>query len=133
MHFYYGLARASLISGEPKKAIEYAEQALSLDPRGPQITTSMIFLGVGHMYLGHDDLAIEWLEKARAETPKNPNVLSHLAVATQKGDLVKAKAAGGGTAAHRAQLQALEPRLLSIPIIARGVQKTVARTPHASG
>ena len=93
MHFYDGLARASIISGEPKKAIEYAEQALSLDPRGPQITTSMIFLGVGHMYLGHDDLAIEWLEKARAESPKNPNVLSHLAVAyAKKGDLAKAKA-----------------------------------------
>jgi adenylate cyclase len=93
MHFYDGLARASLISGEPKKAIEYAEQALSLDPRGPQITTSMIFLGVGHLFLGHDDLAIEWLEKARAETPKNPNVLSHLAIAyAKKGDLVKAKA-----------------------------------------
>ena len=93
MHFYDGLARASLISGEPKKAIEYAEQALSLDPRGPQITTSMIFLGVGHFFLGHDDLAIEWLEKARAEAPKNPNPLSHLAVAyAKKGDLVKAKA-----------------------------------------
>jgi adenylate cyclase len=93
MHFYDGLARASIISGEPKKAIEYAEQALSLDPRGPQITTSMIFLGVAHMYLGHDDLAIEWLEKARAENPKNPNVLSHLAVAyAKKGDLAKAKA-----------------------------------------
>jgi TolB-like protein/class 3 adenylate cyclase/Flp pilus assembly protein TadD len=93
MHFYDGLARVSIISGEPKKAIEYAEQALSLDPRGPQITTSMIFLGVGHFFLGHDDLAIEWLEKARAENPKNPNVLSHLAVAyAKKGDLAKAKA-----------------------------------------
>jgi adenylate cyclase len=93
MHFYDGLARVSIISGEPKKAIEYAEHALSLDPRGPQITTSMIFLGVGHFYLGHDDLAIEWLEKARAESPKNPNVLSHLAVAyAKKGDLAKAKA-----------------------------------------
>ena len=93
MHFYDGLARASLISGEPKKAIGYAEQALSLDPRGPQITTSMIFLGVGHFFLDHDDLAIEWLEKARAETPKNPNVLTHLAIAyAKKGDLAKAKA-----------------------------------------
>lgn len=93
MHFYDGLARASIISGEPKRAIEYAEQALSLDPRGPQITTSMIFLGVGHFFLGHDDLAIEWLEKARAENPKNPNVLSHLAVAyAKKGDLAKSKA-----------------------------------------
>jgi TolB-like protein/class 3 adenylate cyclase/Flp pilus assembly protein TadD len=93
MPFYDGLARASLISGEPKKSIEYAEQALSLDPRGPQITTSMIFLGVGHFFLGHDDLAIEWLEKARAEAPKNPNVLQHLAIAyAKKGDLVKAKA-----------------------------------------
>jgi adenylate cyclase len=57
MPFYDGLARASLISGEPKKAIEYAEQSLSLDPRGPQITTPMIFLGMGHFFLGHDDLA----------------------------------------------------------------------------
>ena len=52
-----------------------------------------MFLGLGHFYLGHDDLAIEWLEKARAETPDRPNPLQHLAVAyAKKGDLVKAKA-----------------------------------------
>jgi TolB-like protein/class 3 adenylate cyclase/Flp pilus assembly protein TadD len=91
--FCIGLATANLSSGEPKKAIAYAEQSLSLDPRGSQISTSMMFLGVGHLYLGHDDLAIEWLEKARAETPNRPNPLQHLAVAyAKKGDLVKAKA-----------------------------------------
>jgi tetratricopeptide (TPR) repeat protein len=91
--FYVGLASAYLISGEPKKAIGYAEQSLSLDPRGTQISASMMFLGVGHLYLGHDDLAIEWLEKARAETPNRPNPLQHLAVAyAKKGDPVKAKA-----------------------------------------
>jgi adenylate cyclase len=93
MRFYDGLAVASLISGEPKKAIGYAEQALSLDPRGPQIAISMLNLGVGHFYLGHDDLALEWIEKARAETPKIPAILQSLAVAyAKKGDLVKAKA-----------------------------------------
>ena len=94
MPFYTGLALASLISGEPKKAIGYAEQALSLDPSRPQIWFSMGVLGVGHLFLGHDDLAIEWLEKARAEVPKNPQPLQSLAVAyAKKGDLVKAKAA----------------------------------------
>src|SRR6476646_6234634 len=39
----------------------------------------------------------------------------------------------GGTAAHRAKLQALERGLVPLPIIARGVQKTVARGLHASG
>ena len=93
MPFYDSLGLATLISGEPKKAIGYAEQALSLDPRGPQIWLSMGMLGVGHLFLGHDDLAIEWLEKARAETPKNPQPLQSLAVAyAKKGDLVKAKA-----------------------------------------
>jgi tetratricopeptide (TPR) repeat protein len=93
MQLYNGLAIASLISGEPKKAIAYAEQSLSLDPRGPQISAAMNFLGVAHFFLGHDDLAIEWLEKARAETPDSPNPLQHLAVAyAKKGDLVKAKA-----------------------------------------
>jgi superkiller protein 3 len=91
--FYNGLAFANAISGQPKKAIGYAEQSLSLDPRGPQVFFSMIWLGLGHFFLGHDDLAIEWLEKARAETPKNPNPLVNLAVAyAKKGDLVKAKA-----------------------------------------
>jgi len=91
--FYHGLAFARLISGEPKKAIGYAEQSLSLDPRGPQIAPSMLFLGLGHFFLGHDDLAVEWIEKARAEVPKNPSPLQHLAVAyAKKGDLVKAKA-----------------------------------------
>jgi tetratricopeptide (TPR) repeat protein len=93
MPFYNGLALTSLNSGEPKKAIAYAEQSLSLDPRGSQISTSMMILGVGHLYLGHDDLAVEWLEKARTETPNRPNPLQHLAVAyAKKGDLVKAKA-----------------------------------------
>jgi len=91
--FYIGLALASLISGEPKKAIGYAEQALSLDPRGPRTAGSMNQLGLGHFLLGHDDLAIEWLEKARAEDPKGLRTLSNLAVAyAKKGDLVKAKA-----------------------------------------
>ena len=91
--FYNGLAFARVISGEPKKTIGYAEQALSLDPRGPQIAISMSILGVGHIFLGHADLAVEWLEKARAETPKSPIPLSNLAVAyAKKGDLVKAKA-----------------------------------------
>jgi TolB-like protein/class 3 adenylate cyclase/Tfp pilus assembly protein PilF len=93
MPFYNGLAIVSLSNGEPKKAIAYAEQSLSLDPRGPQISTAMMTLGIGHLYLSHDDLAIEWLEKARAETPDRPNPLQHLAVAyAKKGDLVKAKA-----------------------------------------
>jgi adenylate cyclase len=91
--FYAGLALASLISGEPKKAIGYAEQALSLDPRGPRTAGSMNQLGLGHFLLGHDDLAIEWLEKARAEDPKGLLTLSNLAVAyAKKGDLVNAKA-----------------------------------------
>ena len=91
--FYVGLASAYIISGEPKKSIGYAEQSLSLDPRGTQISTSMMFLGLGHFYMGHDDLAIEFLEKAHAEAPKRPNPLQHLAVAyAKKGDLEKAKA-----------------------------------------
>ena len=93
MQFYNGLAFANLISGEPKKTIGYAEQSLSLDPRGPQITIPMVILGLGNFFLGHDDLAIEWLEKARTETPKSPNPLYNLAAAyAKKGDLVKAKA-----------------------------------------
>ncbi|MGE5062298.1 MAG: adenylate/guanylate cyclase domain-containing protein [Betaproteobacteria bacterium] len=91
--FYTGLALTSLISGEPKNGIGYAEQALSLDPRGPRTAGSMNQLGLGHFLLGHDDLAIEWLEKARAEDPKGLLTLSNLAVAyAKKGDLVKAKA-----------------------------------------
>jgi TolB-like protein/class 3 adenylate cyclase len=91
--FYNGLTLTSLVSGEPKKAIGYAEQSLSLDPRAPQIWAPMLLVGVAHFFLGHDDLAIEWLEKARAEAPKNPNVLSHLAVVyAKKGDLGKATA-----------------------------------------
>jgi TolB-like protein/class 3 adenylate cyclase/tetratricopeptide (TPR) repeat protein len=92
--FYSGLAIANQRSGEPKKAVAYAEQSLSLDPRGPRTAGAMNQLGVGHFFLGHDDLAIEWLEKARAENPKAPTLVANLAVAyAKKGDLVKAKAA----------------------------------------
>jgi tetratricopeptide (TPR) repeat protein len=49
-------------------------------------------LGAGHIFLGHDDLAVEWLEKARAENPKAPGPLANLTVAyAKKGDLTKAK------------------------------------------
>ncbi|HLN83494.1 MAG TPA: adenylate/guanylate cyclase domain-containing protein [Candidatus Binatia bacterium] len=90
--FYTGLALASTISGEPKKTIGYAEQAISFDPRGPQTAGSMNQLGVGHFYLGHDDLAIEWLEKAHAEDPKGLVTISNLAVAyAKKGNMAKAK------------------------------------------
>ena len=66
---------------------------MSLDPRGPQIGGSRLQLGLGHFFLGHDALAVEWMEKARAEAPKSPNVLIHLATAyAKKGDLVKAHA-----------------------------------------
>jgi len=93
MPFNIGLTLANIISGEPKKAIGYAEQALSLDPRGPRTAGAMNQLGLGHFFLGHDDLAIEWLEKARAEDPKGLLTLSNLAVAyAKKGDLAKAKA-----------------------------------------
>jgi adenylate cyclase len=90
--FYTALALASTISGEPKKTIGYAEQAISFDPRGPQTAGSMNQLGVGHFYLGHDDLAIEWLEKAHAEDPKGLVTISNLAVAyAKKGNMAKAK------------------------------------------
>jgi tetratricopeptide (TPR) repeat protein len=50
-------------------------------------------LGAGYLFLGHDDLAVEWLEKARAESPNSLITLSNLAVAySKKGDLAKAKA-----------------------------------------
>ena len=133
MHFYDGLARASLISGEPKKAIEYAEQAQSLDPRGPQITTSMIFLGVGHFFLGHDDLAIEWLERRARRIEEPQRAFPPCRRLRQERRPGESKGDYGGTVSHRAQLQALEWRFLSIPIIARGLQKTVARGLHASG
>ena len=93
MPCYVGLAIASVLSGEPKKTTGYAEKALSLDPRGQTNSASMLFLGVGHLFLGHDDLAIAWIEKARVENPNNPNQLYHLAVAyAKKGDLAKSKA-----------------------------------------
>ena len=124
---------ASLSSGEPKKAIGYAEQARPSIRAGQQISTSMLFLGVGHLYLGHDDLAIEWLEKARAETPRDPTRCKTLQSPTpRKATWSKAKATA-------AELLRIAPNFrlsngsLPIPIIARGVQKTLARGLHAGG
>jgi adenylate cyclase len=52
---------------EPQKAMDYAGQAIRLDPRYPTIYVAMRSLGIGNLYLGKYDEAVDWLRKSLAE------------------------------------------------------------------
>jgi adenylate cyclase len=80
--------------GDPDKAIKIIEQAIQLDPRGPQIAAVLSNLGTAHLFLGNSDAAIEAFSKARALNPNLARVHAGLAISfAQKGDLESARIA----------------------------------------
>ena len=93
---------ASLISGS-RRNDRYAEQALSLDPHGPQMRFRL-FLGVGHLLSGHDDPGDRVVRK-RARKLEEPEHAFHLAVATPRKATCVKQGDYGGTASHRAKMQ----------------------------
>ena len=56
------------------KTVLWIEQAMRLDPLGPQIAIIQANMGRAYFLQGHSDLTIDWLLKARASNPKLPRV-----------------------------------------------------------
>ncbi len=84
---YNNVGSALTRLGELEKAIPRLEQAMRLDPLGPQIGVMQANMGRAHFLQRHSDLAIEWLLKARASNPRFGRVHAALAAAyAQKGD-----------------------------------------------
>ena len=91
---YTNLGVALLHLGEPEKAIPWIEQAMRLDPLGPQISGPQGVLGRAYFMLRRSDLAIEWLLKSRTSNPKISRIHASLASAyAQKGDDAAARLA----------------------------------------
>jgi TolB-like protein/Flp pilus assembly protein TadD len=89
---YNNLASALISTGEPKRAIELLTQALNMDPKHPDVI--LLNMGEAYFMLGDNDAAIEWLLKAREETPTIPNTYADLAMAyALRGDDAKVYAA----------------------------------------
>ena len=50
--------------GHSEEAIPLAEKAIRLNPFGPGLHTRLTLIGSAHLFLGHDEEAIRWLEHA---------------------------------------------------------------------
>jgi adenylate cyclase len=88
------LARTLMWLGQPEAGIPYLEKAIRLSPRDPWVANNYQALGVCHLLLGHVDLAIDSLRRARAANPRLEAVPFWLAAALGlKGELDEAGAA----------------------------------------
>jgi tetratricopeptide (TPR) repeat protein len=81
------LSSALLDMGQPEKAIPQTEQAMRLDPLGPQINTMQFNMGKAHFLLQHTDEALDWFLRSRASNQNFPRTLAWIAALyAQKGD-----------------------------------------------
>src|SRR5262249_38392540 len=88
------LGETRLFLGEPEAGIAPLEEAVRLDPNGPNLAIAYWALGTCHLLMGRVDQAIDLLQKARAANPRLWVPYLYLAGAYGlKGDLDKAKSA----------------------------------------
>jgi tetratricopeptide (TPR) repeat protein len=86
------------------EAIALHEQAIRLDPIGPNIAIYYLRIGSARLLQSRAREAITWLEKARAANPQHPWVRAHLTAAyaldgqTDRAvaELAEARRLGGG-------------------------------------
>jgi tetratricopeptide (TPR) repeat protein len=63
-YYGYGLLGGCLVKmGRSEEAIPLMEKAIRLNPFGPGLHTRLSVIGEAHLFLGHDDEAIQWLER----------------------------------------------------------------------
>jgi tetratricopeptide (TPR) repeat protein len=88
------LGETRLFLAEPEAGIAPLEEAIRLDPDGPNLAIAYWALGTCHLLLERVDQAIDLLQKARAANPRLWVPYLYLAGAYGlKGDLDKAKSA----------------------------------------
>ena len=89
---YTHLGIALTLLGEPEKAIPWLEQAMRLDPLGPQVAQIQASFARAYFLLRRSDLAIEWALKGLKSNSKRPKIAATLATAyAQKGDDASAR------------------------------------------
>jgi len=87
------LAWCKFMTGAEEEAIPLLEKAIRLSPRDPRLYLFYTRLGTVHLFQGHVDEAILWLEKARRDNPPFPAPHWQLAAAYGlKDDTARAKA-----------------------------------------
>jgi tetratricopeptide (TPR) repeat protein len=77
------LGWCKLSTGSIEEAIPFAEQAIRLSPRDPDIGWRYLLIGTVHQLQSRTDEAIVWLEKGRSAMPAAPFHHSHLALPTR--------------------------------------------------
>ncbi len=105
---------------QPERALPYLEKAIELNPRQGNMVYYHWWLGMAHILVpGHNDQAIEYLGKARADSPRFWWTHLYLAAALGlRGDVDEAKAA-------LAESIKLKPEINSL----KSLQAFVARRP----
>ena len=78
---YSPLSVASSFLGRPQEAVEYADKAIRLSPRDPNLYAFYLNKGFALSILGQDDQAINWLHRAVAAAPQWPLPQALLAAA----------------------------------------------------
>lgn len=97
------LATINIRLGRPLETIDWGEQALELDPRGPQLAVVYTDLGTAHFFLGEDKAAHAAFSQARTLNPRLPRIYpGFAALLARTGDL-------SGAAAVVAELLRLAP------------------------
>ncbi|HVM81486.1 MAG TPA: winged helix-turn-helix domain-containing protein [Stellaceae bacterium] len=90
---YDGLGASMLHLGQPEKAVPLIEQSLRLGWSGDVNVLSKWHMAMAHLFLRHDEFALEWLRQARSESPDDGWWLLRelTAVCALKGDEEAAK------------------------------------------
>jgi TolB-like protein/Tfp pilus assembly protein PilF len=78
---YSALSVASSFLGRPKEGVEYADKAIRLSPRDPNLYSFYLDKGFALSLLGQDDQAINWLRRAVVAAPQWPLPQALLAAA----------------------------------------------------
>jgi len=110
------VAWCKFLTGAPDEAIPLLEKAIRLSPRDPYLYLWYARLGTVHLFEGHLDEAILWLEKARRANPPFRTPHPFLAAAYGlKGDLTRAAAELAET--HEALKRRNDDRFGTIPLV----------------
>jgi len=96
-HPYGNLGSSLTHLGHADKAILFLEQALRLDPLGPQNGAFLNGMGLARLVLGQPEAAVGWFMQGRASNPKLARAHAGLAIAlASNGDVAAARIAAAG-------------------------------------